>query len=73
MVEVFRKENESAANLLRRFSRRVQNSGILLRARRVRFFSQKKSRRQRREDAIRRNILQREREWLEKLGKLEDE
>jgi len=73
MVEVFRKDKESAANLLRRFTRRVQNSGILLRARRVRFFASPKSRRKRREDAIRRNVAQKEREWLRKLGKLDEE
>lgn len=71
-VEVRKKEKETAASLLRRFSRRVQQSGILLRARRIRFYEPQKSKRQKKIDALRRSIMQKEREKLIKLGKIEE-
>ena len=71
-VEVRKKEKETTASLLRRFSRRVQQSGVLLRARRARFYEPTKSKRQKRIDALRRSIMQKEREKLIKLGKIEE-
>jgi ribosomal protein S21 len=44
MVEVKRKDNESFDSLLRRFNRKIQQSGILIRARKTRFFTPVKSR-----------------------------
>lgn len=71
-VEVRKKEKETTASLLRRFSRRVQQSGILLRARHTRFYEPLKSKRQKRIDALRRSTMQKEREKLIKLGKIEE-
>ncbi|MBI2582683.1 30S ribosomal protein S21 [Candidatus Azambacteria bacterium] len=73
MVEVRRRERESISSLLRRFTRRVQQSGILLTARRSRFFEPAPSKRKIRESALRRVVLRAERERLRKLGKLEPE
>ncbi|MBI4132069.1 MAG: 30S ribosomal protein S21 [Candidatus Sungbacteria bacterium] len=73
MVYVKRKERESTAAMLRRFSRRVQASGILLRARKTRFYEPKLTKRASRERALRRLALAREREKLLKLGKLREE
>lgn len=70
MVYVKRKERETTPSMLRRFSRRVQQSGILLRARRTRFYQPKISKLARREKALRRAVLAKERERLFKLGKL---
>ena len=72
MVYVKRKERETTSAMLRRFSRRVQQSGILLRARKVRFFDSGTTKRARRERALRRLKLSREREHLAKLGKLKE-
>jgi ribosomal protein S21 len=72
MVYVKRRERETTAALLRRFSRRVQQSGILLRARKVRFYVSKPTRRATRERALRRLTLVKERERLMKLGKLKE-
>jgi ribosomal protein S21 len=72
MVEVKKRDNESTDSLLRRFSRRVQQSGILLQARKVRFFEPKKGRKKVRDDAIRRSTLQAERERLIKIGELDE-
>lgn len=70
MVYVQRKERESTPAMLRRFSRRVQQSGILLRARKIRFYKSKPTKRDRRARALRRIDLLKERERLIKLGKL---
>lgn len=69
MVYVKRKDRETTASLLRRFSRRVQQSGLLLRARKARFFASKPTKRARLEKALRRIERTKERERLIKLGK----
>lgn len=73
MVEVRRRENETTGAMLRRFTRRVQQSGILLRARKGRFYNPKSTKRVVRERALRRIVLQKERVRLEKLGKLPEQ
>ncbi len=70
MVEVRRKEGESFESLLRRFNRRIQQSGVLVRARKIQFYDPPKSRNLVRESARRRAELTEEREALKKLGKL---
>jgi len=72
MVEVKRRDNEGSESLIRRFSRKVQQSGVLLQARKVRFYEPKKNRRKVREEAQRRAELQAERERLIKLGELDE-
>ncbi len=73
MVYVKRKDHESTASLLRRFTRRVQSAGILIRARQGRFYKSKPTKRARKERALRRLERMRERERLAKLGKLREE
>ncbi|MDP3740953.1 MAG: 30S ribosomal protein S21 [bacterium] len=70
MVEVKRKEGESFESLLRRFNRKIQQSGVLVRARRIQFYEPPKSRNLARVGARRRAELSRQREELKKLGKL---
>ncbi len=72
MVEVKKRDNESTESLLRRFSRRVQQSGVLIQARKVRYYERKKGRRKIREEAIRRANAQAERDRLIKLGEIDD-
>ena len=72
MVEVTRQDNEGVDSLVRRFSRRVQQSGVLLQARKIRYYQRKKNRRKVREDAQRRTELQTERERLIKLGEIDE-
>ncbi len=72
-IEVKKRERESAQSLLRRFSRRVQQSGILIRTRRARFYVPPLTKRKKRLGALRRLENQKAREKLYKLGKLEDE
>lgn len=73
VVYVKRKEHESTSALLRRFTRRVQTAGILLRARETRFYRPKSTKRERRERALRRQARLAERERLLKLGELKEE
>lgn len=70
MVEVKRKEGESFESLLRRFNRRIQQSGVLVRARKIQFYEPPKSKNLLRESAKRRAELGKLREELKKLGKL---
>lgn len=70
MVEVKKKEGESFESLLRRFNRKIQQSGVLVRARKIRFFEPSKSKRLIREGARRRALIKEKREELKKTGKL---
>jgi ribosomal protein S21 len=73
MLEVRKKDNESIGSLLRRFSKKVQQSGLLLQARNSRFREKIRSKMERRRGALKRNKIAAEKEKLRKLGKLEDE
>lgn len=72
MVEVRKKERESSESLLRRFSRKVQQSGVLLKARKIRYREATKNKARVRKDAIRRVQIQKERDYLKKIGKLKE-
>lgn len=69
LVEVKRKENESFDSLLRRFNRKIQQSGVLVRARKTRFFEPVKSRNLQRSTAIRRGELRELREEMKRIGR----
>ena len=73
MVEVRRKEKETFGALLRRFTRRVQLSGVLKETRKSRFYLKMPTRTKRRVSALRRLTVSREYRRLEKLGKLKEE
>lgn len=72
VVEVKKREHESTESLVRRFHRKMIASGVLLQAKRGRFFERPKSKERRRTEALRRSELHKEREMLRKLGKLEE-
>ena len=69
-LEVKKKERETSQSLIRRFSRGVQQSGILLRARSARFKKREKSEQMKKRAALRREEKKREYEKLKKLGKI---
>jgi len=73
MVLVKRRENETTGAMLRRFTRRVQRSGVLLRARKERFYKAKPTKKVVKERALRRITVNKEHERLAKLGKLPPE
>ncbi|OGK52558.1 hypothetical protein A2966_02300 [Candidatus Roizmanbacteria bacterium RIFCSPLOWO2_01_FULL_41_22] len=72
-IEVKKRERENSRSLLRRFTRRIQQSGVLIRARKARFHEKGKTKRERRLSALRRQKITAEKEKLRKLGLLEEE
>jgi ribosomal protein S21 len=70
-LEVRRKEKEPVQSLLRRFAKKVQQSGILVQARKIRFRERNKSRQMKKRAALRREELRKEYERKKKLGELD--
>jgi len=68
-LEIRKKERETSQNLVRRFTRSVQQSGLLVRARKTRFRVRKKSDDMQKKGALRRIKMKKEYEVLKKLGK----
>ena len=73
MAEVKRKKSETFESLLRRFHKKLQQSGRLIQSRKIRFHEKSKNKTRTRREAIRRNEIQSKREYLKKIGKLPDE
>jgi len=72
MVEVHKKDNENPISFIRRFTKRVQMSGVLLDARKRRYKQKQKNKRLVRLGALRKEKINKDKEMLEKLGKLEE-
>lgn len=73
MVEVKKKDKETSESLIRRFSRRLQQSGVLVQARKTRFRSKDKTKRQMRQEALYRAKMRKEVDKLKKQGKFDEE
>jgi ribosomal protein S21 len=73
MIQVKRKERETAESLIRRFSRRVQQSGVLRRVRKLRFRQEEQSRDVRRSEALYKVKIRKEIDRLKKLGKFDED
>ena len=73
MVEVKRKPNESTGSMLRRFSRFVQQSGVLVQRKNMKFQKKKETERMEKNRAIMGMHLRKLRQNLEKLGKYSPE
>ena len=69
-LEIKKTERETSQGLIRRFSRRMKQSGILLQARKNRFRKRAKSHQMKKKAALRKEELKKEYERLEKLGKV---
>jgi len=70
-LEVKKKERESSQNLVRRFTKRVQQSGILKRARKTVFKRRVKSHEMAKRAALRRETKKAEYQKIQKLGRKE--
>jgi len=70
MIEVRKKEGESAQSLLYRFTKRVRQSGVLVETRKRRFTNRPANKRSRRVSAIIRSNKKKEMGRLKKLGLL---
>lgn len=73
MIEVKRKDRETSESLIRRFGRRVQQSGVLVQARKSRFRGEEKTRREMREGAIYREKVKKIVDKLKKMSKFDEE
>jgi len=71
-LEIKKKERESVQGLIRRFTKSMQRSGILIRARKSRFKQRTKSKKMKRKSALRKEEKRKEYEKLRKLGKLQE-
>lgn len=69
MVEVKRKDRESIEGMIRRFTKKLQQSGNIYRARKIRFHQKTKSRTVLKEEAKRKNMIMERREYLKKMGR----
>jgi len=69
MLEIKKEERESSQSLVRRFSRKMKQSGILLRARKIRFRGKTKSRQMKKRSALKKEQLRQEYKKMEKMGK----
>jgi ribosomal protein S21 len=72
-IIIKRRENESNERLIRRFTRRIQTSGTLLRAKKRQFHAKPKTKRARRKDALHRLGLKTKNEYLRRIGLLEED
>jgi ribosomal protein S21 len=73
MIQVKKKEKETAESLIRRFSRRVQQSGVLRQVRKIRFHQPEQSRGKRRDEALYKVKIRKEINRLKKLGKFDED
>ncbi|MCK4553346.1 hypothetical protein KAU19_00050 [Candidatus Parcubacteria bacterium] len=73
MVEFKRKKGESFEAFLRRFNKRLQQSGKLYLARQVKYLRPKKSRGEQKKSALVGKKYREKKEYLRKIGKLEEE
>lgn len=73
MITVEKKDRETSESLIRRFSRRVQQSGVLQKARKTRFRAEEKSKQKKREEALYKIRIRKEIDKMKKLGKFDEE
>jgi len=71
MIEVKKKKRESTGSLLRRFNKRVRQSGVLWTSRQNRYFEKPKNKQQQKMSALRREKLRKLRRRLIKTGQLD--
>jgi len=71
-IEAKKQERENSQGLIRRFSKRVQKSGVLRLARKNRFHKRSKSKQMKKRAVLRKEKLRAEYEKLKKLGLLKE-
>lgn len=70
MVEVKKKKGETFEALVRRFSKKIQQSGRLIQSRKIRYYTPKENKTSVRTAAGRRDEINQKRDYLKKIGKL---
>lgn len=71
-VDIKKTKKDNAMGMLRKFTRKMRNSGVLRKKRSLRYFERSKSDFQKKEDKLTRIDKQNEYERLEKLGLVQD-
>ena len=71
-VEVAKNNNESSANVIRRFTKRVQGAGIIPKVRGGRYYTRIKSRNVQRTAKLKKLVKREVYEKLVKLGKVQE-
>ena len=72
MLEVKRKDNESFESLVRRFSKKLMQSGRVIQAKKIRYHTKPLNKRAQKLKALRREEINDKREYLRKIGKLDE-
>ena len=72
MLEVKKKDNESFEALMRRFSKKLMQSGRIIQAKKVRFHTKPLNKRAQKLKALRSEEISSKREYLRKIGKLDE-
>lgn len=70
VIEVRKNPNENNSSVLRRFSRRIQESGIIRKVKSSRYSSREESKLKTKNSALKRMARRKEIEHLKKLGKM---
>ena len=73
MAEVKRKKGETFESLLRRFNKKIQQSGKIIQSKKIRFYAKDPNRTKRRASAMRRREISAQRDYLKKIGRLPEE
>lgn len=73
MAESKRKKGETFESLLRRFNKKVLQSGKILQAKKIRFLEKKINKNLAKKLALRRLNIKAKKEYLKKIGKLMEE
>jgi len=72
MAEAKRKKGETFESMLRRFSKKVMQSGKLLQAKKIRFLTKEPNKNLAKKLALRKRDIKAKKEYLKKIGKLEE-
>jgi len=73
MVETKRKKGETFESMLRRFNKRIMQSGKLLQVKKIRFLTKEPNKNLVKRLALRRAKIKAQKEYLKKIGKLKEE
>lgn len=73
MTEVKRRKSETFESLLRRFNKRMIQSGKILQAKKIRFLEKQPNKNLSKKLALRRKQIREQKEYLKKIGKLIEE
>jgi len=73
MAEAKRKKSETFESLLRRFNKKVIQSGKILQAKKIRFLEKEPNKNLNKKLALRRLKIKAKKEYLKKIGKLIEE